>query len=185
MNVDGISHNDTELMDIIFRKETPDDYLQVARVIKMAFCQENEAVLVEKLRKNPGYNPNLSIVADYSGHIIGHLLFFPIVIRTWESGIVSLALAPLSISPEFQRMKIGGRLIQYGLRTAENTGYTSVIVLGHPEYYSRFGFAPARKWGIGAPFEVSEDALMGIELKENALMNATGVVEYPVEFTGA
>ena len=171
-------------MDIILRKETPDDYGQVARVIEMAFCQKNEATLVEKLRQNPKYNANLSLVADYKGHIIGHILFFPIVIRTGESEKESLALAPLCISPEFQKMKIGGRLIQYGLRTAKNTGYTSVIVIGHPEYYSRFGFAPARKWGIVAPFEVPEDAFLGIELEEDALLNAAGIVEYPIEFSG-
>jgi len=171
-------------MDIMLRKETPDDYGQVAGVIRMAFCQENEATLVEKLRQNPKYNANLSMVADYKGNVIGHILFFPIVIRTGESEIESLALAPLSISPEFQRMKIGGRLIQYGLRAAKNIGHSSVIVLGHPEYYSRFGFAPARKWGIVAPFEVPIDALMGIELEENALINAEVMVEYPIEFAG-
>jgi predicted N-acetyltransferase YhbS len=55
-------------------------------------------------------------------------------------------------------------------------------VLGHPEYYSKFGFVPARKWGISAPFEVSDDAFMGIELQADALLNASGVVEYPEEF---
>jgi len=83
-------------MDIMLRKETPDDYGQVAGVIRMAFCQENEATLVEKLRQNPKYNANLSMVADYKGNVIGHILFFPIVIRTGESEIESLALAPLS-----------------------------------------------------------------------------------------
>lgn len=170
-------------MDIIIRKETPDDFQQVARVIEMAFRQKNEAVLVEKLRHNIKYNAKLSIVAEYHGYVIGHILFFPIVIRTGETRIASLALAPLSISPEFQKMGVGGRLIQDGLRKAREIGYTSVVVLGHPEYYSSFGFGPARKWGITAPFEVPEVALMGIELEEDALKNAAGVVEYPQEFS--
>jgi predicted N-acetyltransferase YhbS len=169
--------------DIIIRRETPDDFQQVARVIEMAFRQKNEAILVEKLRHNKNYISNLSIVAEYKRTVIGHILFFPIVIRTGDAERESLALAPLSISPEFQKMGIGGRLIEEGLRTAREIGYTSAIVIGHPEYYSRFGFIPARKWGISAPFEVPADAFMGIELQADALMNAGGVVEYPQEFS--
>ena len=148
----------------------------------MAFRQKNEAVLVEKLRHNKKYNSNLSIVAEYNERVIGHILFFPILIRTQDTEIESLALAPLSVSPEFQKMGVGRRLIEDGLRKAREMGYTSVIVLGHPEYYSKFGFVPARKWGISAPFEVSDDAFMGIELQADALLNASGVVEYPEEF---
>ena len=169
-------------MDILIRKEKPDDFRQVARLIEMAFRQKNEAVLVEKLRHKKKYNSNLSIVAEYNERVIGHILFFPIVIRTQETEIESLALAPLSVSPEFQKMGVGRRLIEDGLRKAREMGYTSVIVLGHPEYYSKFGFVPARKWGISAPFEVSDDAFMGIELQADALLNASGVVEYPEEF---
>ncbi len=169
-------------MDILIRKETPDDFRQVARLIEMAFGQKKEAVLVEKLRHNKKYNSNLSIVAEYNERVIGHILFFPIVIRTQETEIESLALAPLSVSPEFQKMGVGRRLIEDGLRKAREIGYTSVIVLGHPEYYSKFGFVPARKWGIFAPFEVSADAFMGIELQADALLDASGVVEYPEEF---
>jgi len=170
-------------MDIIIRKETPDDFQQVARVIEMAFRQKNEAVLVEKLRHNIKYNANLSIVAEYHGNVIGHILFFPIVIRTGETRIASLALAPLSVSPEFQQMGVGRRLIQEGLRKAREMSCTSIVVLGHSEYYSKFGFVPARKWGITAPFEVPEDVFMCIELEEDALVNAAGVVEYPQEFS--
>jgi len=89
---------------------------------------------------------------------------------------------PLSISLS-SRNGVGGRLIEEGLRTARELGYSSVIVLGHPEYYSKFGFVPARKWGISAPFIVPEDAFMGIELQADALIKAGGVVEYPEEFS--
>jgi len=170
-------------MDIIIRKETPDDFQQVARVIEMAFRQKSESALVEKLRHNSNYNANLSIVAEYNGNVIGHILFFPIAIRTGETRIESLALAPLSISPEFQKMGVGGRLIQEGLRKAREIGYTSAVVLGHPGHYAKFGFVPASTWGITAPFEVAGDAFMGIELVEGALIHAAGAVEYPEEFS--
>jgi putative acetyltransferase len=170
-------------MDIQIRKETPDDFQQVARLIEMAFRQKNEAVLVEKLRHNKKYNSNLSLVAEYNGVVVGHVLFFPIVIRSGYAERGSLALAPLSISPEFQKMGVGGRLIEEGLRTARELGYSSVIVVGHPEYYSKFGFVPARKWGISAPFIVPDDAFMGIELQADALIKAGGAVEYPEEFS--
>lgn len=172
------------MIDIVIRKETPDDYLQVARLLEMAFCQKNEAMLVEKLRRNKKYNPMLSLVADYNGYVMGHVLFFPIVIKTEDSETESLALAPLSVSPEFQKMGVGGRLIQHGMKTAQAIGYGSAIVLGHPKYYLRFGFVPAIKWNIKAPFEVPEDDLMAIEFEQGALKNAAGIVEYPDEFAG-
>jgi len=170
-------------MDIQIRRERPDDFQQVARVIEMAFGQKNEAVLVEKLRRNKKYVSKLSIVADYNGSVVGHILFFPIVIRRGDEEKESLALAPLSVSPEFQKMGVGGRLVEEGLRTAQELGYRSVIVLGHPEYYSRFGFVPARKWGITPPFSVPDDAFRARELLAGALIDAGGVVEYPEEFS--
>ena len=170
-------------MDIHMRRERPDDFQQVARVIEMAFCRKNEAVLVEKLRHNKKYNANLSVVAEYHERVVGHILFFPIVIRRGDAEKESLALAPLSVSPEFQKMGVGGRLVEEGLRRARESGYSSVIVLGHPGYYSRFGFVPVRTWGITAPFDVPDDAFMGIELRTDALKHAGGAVEYPEEFS--
>ncbi len=171
------------MLDLTIRRETPDDFVQVGRLLEMAFCQKNEAMLVEKLRRNRKYNPMLSLVADYRGYITGHILFFPVAIRSDSSETESLALAPLSVSPEFQKMGIGGRLIQDGTKIARLTGYGSAIVLGHSKYYSRFGFVPAITWNIKAPFEVPEEALMAIEFEAGALKNAAGIVEYPDEFS--
>jgi len=170
-------------MEVKTRRERPDDFQQVARLIEMAFRQKNEAILVEKLRYNKKYNSNLSIIAEYNECIIGHILIFPIVIRSEDAEMESLALAPLSVSPEFQKMGVGSRLVQEGLRSARKFGFGSVIVLGHPEYYSRFGFVPASKWGIKAPFDVPDDAFMAMELEAGSLLNSGGVVEYPEEFS--
>jgi len=84
--------------------------------------------------------------------------------------------------PEFQKQGIGGELIKEGLKACQRLGYNSVIVLGHPEYYPKFGFKPANKWGVRDPFGAPVEAFMALELKKGALEGAGGVVEYPEEF---
>lgn len=82
-----------------------------------------------------------------------------------------------------QRQGIGTRLLKYGLQKAKELGFESVIVLGHPEYYKKFGFKSASRWNIKCPFEVPDEVFMALELKENALNNASGIVRYPDVFT--
>ena len=170
-------------MNTIIRKEIKADYAAVAGVIESAFGQEGEALLVQRLRKNPGFIPALSLVAECDGRVVGHVLFFPIKIKSKEATSDSLALAPISVMPKFQRKGIGGKLIRAGLNTAIDLGHTSVIVLGHAEYYPAFGFGPASKWDIRPPFKgVPDNAFLAIELIDGALNNVSGVVEYPEEF---
>jgi predicted N-acetyltransferase YhbS len=88
----------------------------------------------------------------------------------------------MSVLPEFQNKGIGGKLIKEGLKVAEQLGFTSVIVLGHPEYYPKFGFEKASTWSIKPPFDAPDDAFMAIELVENALIDASGMLEYPQEY---
>lgn len=145
--------------------------------------QPNEGKLVENLRKNPKFVPELLLVAEINGKIAGHILFFPVVIKL-ENGEEEeiISLAPLAVLPEFQRQGIGGELIRERLKACQRLGFDSVIVLGHPEYYSKFGFKPANMWGITDPFGAPAEAFMALELKEGALEGAGGVVEYPDEF---
>ena len=82
----------------------------------------------------------------------------------------------MSVLPAFQRQGIGGRLIRYGLQRATELGYTSVIVLGHADYYPKFGFVPTEKWNIQPPFHVPDNVFMGIELVDGALHNVSGTV---------
>ncbi len=178
-------------MPLNIRPETPSDYPGITEVNDLAFGQPAEGKLVEKLRRNPKFVPELSLVAEIGGKILGHILFFSVVVKS-EAGDKgpegyeeheTLSLAPLSVLPEFQKQGIGGRLIKEGLETCKKLGYGSVIVLGHPEYYSSFGFEPASKWGIKDPFGAPEEAFMALELKEGALEGISGVVEYPEEFS--
>lgn len=171
---------------IIIRQETLSDYKHVFEVNNLAFKQSNEAKLVEALRTNTNVFVNeLSIVATYNNNIVGHILFTKIKI-TNINGIEheSLALAPMAVLPKFQLKGIGSKLIIYGLQVAKNIGFKSVIVLGHANYYSKFGFMPASLWNINAPFQVPDNAFMAIELQNDSLKNSSGTVVYPSEFNG-
>lgn len=169
---------------MLIRKEEDTDYLAITEVNDHAFGQENEGRLVVNLRMHSDFVPELSLVAEVDGRVVGHILFFPIRIVDDGKEYDSLSLAPMAVLPEFQKQGIGSALVKEGLSAAENLGYRSVIVLGHPEYYPRFGFKPASQWNIRPPFEdVPEEAFMAIELVEGALDNVRGVVEYPEEFS--
>ena len=169
-------------MKITIEAETEGDYEQITRLHAIAFNGDGEARLVEKLRRTPIYIPELSLVAKYRNAIIGHILFYPIKINTCRKKCNSLALAPVSVIPSFQNRKVGSRLIKEGLEKAQKLGFKSVIVVGHPEYYPRFGFEKASKYGISAPFHVPDNALFAIELQKDGLKNCSGIIEYPSEY---
>jgi predicted N-acetyltransferase YhbS len=114
--------------------------------------------------------------------LVGYVLFFPIKIVDGKLEHESIALAPVSVHPKHQKKGIGSALIKEGLTRCKKEGFQSVIVLGHPEYYPRFGFRPASNWKISAPFDVPDEAFMALELTINALKNIQGIVQYPDEF---
>ncbi len=177
------------MMNIIIKQETAADYEDVKQVIKAAFANaehsdKNEHKLVARLRDSDEYISELSLVAvdKDRNHIVGHILLSKIKIIHDNYAVESLALAPIAVLPEYQHKGIGKRLISEALKIATAIGFKSVVVLGHPDYYPKFGFEKASKWGIKAPFEVPNEAFMAVELKEGALKNASGVVEYPSVF---
>jgi len=138
---------------INIHKETPEDYNRVIELTEKAFetleiSDHNEGKLVDKLRKAPTFVEELSLVAKLNGKVVGHILFTPIVIENGEQKFQSLVLAPVSVLPEYQKQGIGGKLIIAGHQKAKELGFQSVILTGHPEYYPRFGYNPASKWGL-------------------------------------
>ncbi|MEG1591504.1 GNAT family N-acetyltransferase [Chryseobacterium sp.] len=170
--------------EVIYRQESQNDFQEVFELNNKAFGQDNEAKLVNALRDNPNvFIPELSIVATKNEKIIGHILLTKINIQDDNKNLhESLGLAPMAVLPEFQKSGIGGKLIRYGLETAKKLGYRSVIVLGHEHYYPKFGFEPAEKWNIKAPFDVPSNVFMAIELVKDGLKNISGTVIYPKEF---
>ena len=163
------------------RQETTADYRAVYALNEVAFGQKDESELVEKIRKGYYFIPELSLVAEVDGQIAGHILFSKIKIKS-DMEFESLSLAPMAVLPEFQKKGVGGSLITEGLKKARGLGYESVIVLGHKEYYPKFGFEKASKWEIVCPFEVPDGSFMAIELISGALSGKAGTVVYPKEF---
>ncbi len=164
-------------------EETASDRAGVALVNIRAFGRDNEARLVRAIRGSNYFIPELSLVAVAGSAIVGHILFSAIHIQGDDGGEHrALALAPMAVDPGYQRNGIGGRLIDAGLARARALGHGAVIVLGHPEYYPRFGFQPAGLWHVRPPFSVPDDVFMAMELQEHALQGKAGVVEYPGVF---
>lgn len=165
------------------RQETKDDFSEVFKAHQLAFGQNIEANLVELLRQSNAFIPELSLVATIDSKIVGHILFSRIVIIGHNQiEFESLALAPVAVRPDFQNKGIGGQLINNGLKIAKELGYMSVIVLGHKEYYPKFGFVPAIKWNILSPYDVPTNHFMAIELVKDGLKNVSGLVKYAKEF---
>jgi predicted N-acetyltransferase YhbS len=169
---------------IKLRQETQEDFKDVFDLNHIAFGQENEARLIDALRKNTkAFVPELSIVATKNNKVVGHILFTKIKIKDDNGNLnESLGLAPMAVRPEFQKFGIGGQLIKRGFEVANELGFKSVIVLGHEHYYPKFGFQPANKWNIKAPFDIPPNVFMAIELAPDGLKNISGTAVYPKEF---
>ncbi|HDR4613614.1 TPA: N-acetyltransferase [Bacillus cereus] len=171
---------------VTIRQEQKNDYRKTEEVVKEAFLHEEfsdkkEHELVSRIRKCDAFIPELSIIAVDEG-IVGHIMLSKITIEQGATSVESLALAPVSVARDHQKKGIGGKLIVAALEKAKELGYGSVVVLGHPEYYPKFGFKKASEWNIKAPFEVPEEVFMVIELTENALESVEGVVQYSSAF---
>ncbi len=138
--------------------------------------------MVDMLRSDPAYLPELSLVAVVDEQICAHLLFTRIDIEAGQERFPALALAPMAVLPEKQNQGIGSKLVQFGLEQARQLGFTAVIVLGWPEYYPRCGFRPASRWEIRAPFPVPDPVFMALELILGALKNVRGAVPYTQPF---
>ncbi len=174
-------------MEFIIRQETSADFDSVYEVVKAAFLNaehtdNDEQNLVIRLRNSEAFVPALSLVATINDAIVGYIMFTKIKIKGDKEDYISLALAPLCVSPWMQCRDIGSKLILEGHKIAKELGFKSVVLLGHPTYYPRFSYVPASQFSITAPFDVPDEAFMACELINNGLSKVTGVVEYPKEF---
>lgn len=167
---------------MIIRKEKLEDYNIIYSVVKEAFksaeyTDGNEQDLVNKLRKSEAYIPELSLVAEIDKKIVGHIMFTKVKINNH----IALALAPLSVLPQYQKQGIGKALINEGHKIAKELGYEYSIVLGSEKYYPKMGYVTADTFKITAPFDAPKENFMAYKLDEKAT-NISGIVTYAKEF---
>lgn len=162
---------------MIIRKEIAEDISAIHAVNAAAFEREGEADLVDALRRDGLVT--LSLVAEIDGEIVGHVLFCPVTV----GGVHSVqSLGPVAVVPSHQKQGVGVALIERALEMLRDDGHEGVIVLGHPEYYPRFGFVPASRFGITCPFPAPDEAFMALELKPDGFAGKHGEVAYPAAF---
>lgn len=167
---------------MLIRQETPKDFAEVEELIENSFANAehsdgNEHKLVAALRKSTAFVPELSIVAESSGRLVGYILFT----EAQVDGQTVLALAPLAVAPDAQKQGIGSALMRVGHQIAKELGYSYSIVLGSEQYYPRLGYLPAEQFSIVAPFEVPKENFMALCLQDRAVA-IKGVVQYAAEF---
>ena len=175
-------------MKINVRQETESDRTAIADVIIAAYkdvyySNKREQIMVERLRKSSSFIPELSLVAeDDNGNMAGHILLTKLQIQHQDQSYEGLALAPLSIKPDYQNQGIGGTLIMESHSIARGLGYKYIVVLGHAKYYPKFGYELISNYTISLPIKVAEANCMIISLIENGLSGVAGKVIYPEEF---
>jgi len=166
---------------IIIREERPEDVVGIRQVNEQAFGSPVEANLVDLLRTRG--KVSLSLVATQNDRIVGHILFSLVRVES-EGGVfdAALGLAPMAVLPGLQKQGIGSQLVKRGLEHCRKSGYECVVVLGHAEYYPRFGFVPASRYGLTCEYDVPDEVFMALELREGALQGRAGVARYQPEF---
>lgn len=165
---------------ITIRPESPEDASAVRHLNELAFGQPAEAHLVEKLRAACGDALSLVAVAD---DVVGHILFTPVVVESASRRLVGMGLAPMAVLPDRQRQGIGSQLVRRGVDILRERGCPFVVVVGHPEYYPRFGFEPASAHALVSQWDGMPDAaFMVLILDGHAMAGVGGVARYRGEF---
>ena len=164
---------------MLIRAERESDREAVHAVNTAAFETRAEADLVDRLRRQA--DPVVSLVAETDGEVVGHIFFSPVTLDAFPE-LKWMGLAPMAVAPAHQRTGIGSALVRGGLDRCSESGVSAVVVLGHPEYYPRFGFAPSSGFGIGSEYDVPDEVFMVKELHHGALEGVTGTVKYHPAF---
>lgn len=165
------------------RIESNKDIKGINLVNEQAFGRKNEAELVDNLRKRKAIT--LSLVAEERGQIVGHILFSPVKVKPDNSHFNAITLAPLAVLPEYQRKGICSQLVKAGIEKCSIIGNDLVFVVGHPEYYPRFGFIQAKGKGFVCEFKVPDEAWMVFELGDKISPDKSRIVYFHPEFKNA
>lgn len=164
------------------RKERAGDVSAVRHVNQEAFGTAAEAATVDLVRAQA--KPIISLVAEDSGQIVGHILFSPVTLEHRTDPLI-MGLAPLAVIPHRQRQGIGSALAEAGMKECRGLGAVGVVVVGHPAFYPRFGFVAASTLGLTCQFDVPDDVFMAVEFVEHALHVPGGMIRYDSAFSGA
>jgi putative acetyltransferase len=163
-------------MTCIVRTEEALDTRDIDAVLRASFPTDGEANLVDALRA--AGRLSISLVAVAEDRVVGHVAFSPV---TTDKGAIGLGLAPLAVTEEYRRQGIGAHLVRTGILACKTADYGWCVVLGDPDYYGRFGFDPASKFGLSDEFGGGPH-FQAIELVGGQLPNGAGVVRYAPEF---
>lgn len=161
------------------RPETEDDLAAIHAVNVAAFETDAEARLVDALREHA--DPFISLLAERDGEVVGHIAFSPVT-HSARADLRILGLGPMAVDPDLQKTGVGTFLVAKGLEECRSLGAGALVVLGHPEYYPRFGFEPASQFGIKCEYDVPDEVFMAMELQEGYLADAVGLVKYHPAF---
>lgn len=163
-------------MLVEIREERPDDVAAIRDVNQRAFGQDQESNLVDALRSNRA--ALLSLVATLNDRVAGHIMYSPATI----GDITGAALGPMAVLPEHQRQGIGSKLVEAGNRKLKEAGVPFIIVVGHPNFYPRFGFKPASAVAMKCEWDVPDDVCMLLLIDERKMTGVSGLVKYRHEF---
>jgi len=169
---------------VLVREEMASDVPSIRHLNEEAFGQRAEADIVDKLRVS--CDRLLSLVAVRNGRIVGHILFSPVVLESESGDRNGMGLGPMAVLPSLQRQGIGSRLVEEGLARMRWAGCPFVVVLGHHDYYPRFGFERASRYGVRCQWEgVPDEAFMIMVNEEGAIPAEGGLIRYRQEFDEA
>lgn len=158
------------------RPEERGDIAAIRDVNRRAFGQDQEGNIVDALRANGG--ALLSLVATQHGRIVGHIMYSPAGVGR----ILGAALGPMAVVPEEQGNGIGTKLVEVGNGQLARLGYPLIVVVGHPKFYSRFGFRPASTYGVTCAWDLPDDVFMVMALDDTKMAAAAGAAVYRPEF---
>ena len=166
---------------MMIRDEEPKDRTAVRDIVSAEFDTGPEADLIDDLREQA--QPLVSLVAEEGGEAVGHVMFSPVTLAG-DPGAKLMGLAPLAVRYDHQGRGIGAALVRTGLDRCRALGIAAVVVLGHADYYTRFGFTPAAAFGIESEYDVPDEAFMVLELSPGALGGKSGTVKFHPAFKG-
>ena len=161
---------------IKIRGEQPHDREAVREVNIQAFGQAQEANIVDRLRQS--CSELVSLVAVERDNVVGHVLFSPVTIESKDTVIYGMGLAPIAVLPAYQRQGIGSQLVRVGIAKLKDRHSPFIVVLGHADYYPRFGFERASSYGIRCEWDVPDEAFMILVLNKSEMHGISGVAKY-------